>query len=335
MRDKVFIIAEAGVNHNGSIEIAKKMIEAAKDSGADAIKFQTFVAHRLVSKFAPKAEYQEKTTKKGESQFDMIKKLEIDTERHKELIKYCKEKDIVFLSSPFDCESIDLLSSLGLEILKIPSGEMTNLPYLKKIGSLRKKIIMSTGMSNLDEIKLALDILLTAGTKKENVVILHCNTEYPTPLKDVNLLAMCTIRDTFDVNVGYSDHTLGIEIPIAAVALGARVIEKHFTLNKNSEGPDHKASICPEELKTMVDAIRKVEKALGNGTKEPSDSELKNRAVVRKSIIAAREIKRDEVFTEQNITTKRPGTGISPMEWDNVIGKLAKKNFQEDEKIEL
>jgi N,N'-diacetyllegionaminate synthase len=332
---KTFIIAEAGVNHNGSIEIAKKLIDIAKEAGADAIKFQTFKAEKLVSRVAPKAEYQKGTTDKEESQLNMLKKLELDAVAHRELIKYCKKKRIIFLSTPFDFESIDLLNTLDIKIFKIPSGEITNLPYLKKIGSLKKKIIMSTGIADLGEIEDALEILIKAGTKKEDITVLHCNTEYPTPFEDVNLFAMLTIKEAFKVNVGYSDHTSGIEVPIAAVALSASVIEKHFTLDKNMEGPDHKASLEPDELKTMVQAIRNIEKALGNGIKSPSQSELKNKPIARKSIVAVRSIMKGEMFSEKNITTKRPGTGISPVQWDKILGKRAKRNFKEDELIEI
>ena len=332
---RVFIIAEAGVNHNGDILIAKKLVDAAKEAGADAIKFQTFKAENMVSRYAQKAEYQKKTTLKDESQFEMIKKLELNREEHKELISYCKKKNLLFLSSAFDLASIDLLNELGLEIFKIPSGEITNLPYLRKVGALNKKIILSTGMSDLGEIEDALDILINAGTPKENITVLHCNTEYPTPFEDVNLKAILTIGHAFGVAVGYSDHTPGIEVPIAAVALGATVVEKHFTLDRNLPGPDHKASLEPHELKMMVEAIRHIEKALGDGIKRPSPSELKNKPIARKGIVAARDIVKGEAFTEENITAKRPGTGINPMEWDDIIGKTAKKSLKEDENIEL
>lgn len=335
MHNKVFIIGEGGINHNGRVDIAKTMVDVAVKAGVDAVKFQTFGAEDIVSKFASKADYQKRRTDEKESQLEMVKKLELDLCAHKELIDCCKEKDIIFLSSPFDLESIDLLHKLGLQTLKIPSGEITNLPYLEKIGSLKKKVILSTGMADLEEIQDALDILLRAGTEKENITVLHCNTAYPTPIQDVNLLAMLTIRDTFEVNVGYSDHTLGIEVPIAAAALGATIIEKHFTLDRNMEGPDHKASLEPHELKCMIKAIRNVEKALGSGIKEPSPSELKNRAIVRKSVVAIREISKGEVFTEENITAKRPGTGLSPMAWNKIVGEIAKRDFQEDELIEL
>jgi len=332
---RVFVIAEAGVNHNGSIKIAKKMIDVAIDARADAIKFQTFKAEKLVSKFAPKTEYQKKTTNINESQYMMIKRLELDIDTHSKLMNYCKNKGIIFLSSPFDLESIETLDKLGLETFKIPSGEITNLPYLRKLGSLNKKIIISTGMANLEEIRKALQVLIDSGTAKKNITILHCNTEYPTPFEDANLLAMCTVRDVFKVNVGYSDHTIGIEASLAAVALGATIIEKHFTLNRKMKGPDHKASLEPKELKAMVVAIRNIEKALGDGIKRASVSESKNISIIRKSIVAARHIKTGEVFSEENMAIKRPGDGISPMDWDKVIGKIAKKNFKVDEFIEI
>lgn len=332
---RIFIIAEAGVNHNGSVDIAKKMIEIAVDVGADAVKFQTFKAEKVISKFAPKAHYQKETTNKDESQLEMARKLELDKNVHKELVNYCKEKNIIFLSTPFDLGSVELLNNLGLKIFKIPSGEITNLPYLRKIGKLGKKVIISTGMADLKEIENALNILIEEGTAKEDITVLHCNTEYPTPFEDVNLLAMLTIKDTFKVNIGYSDHTLGIEIPIAAAALGATTIEKHFTLDRNMQGPDHKASLEPNELKAMVKAIRNIEKAMGDGIKKPSPSELKNKLVARKSIVAAKEIKKGNFFSRENITTKRPATGLSPMDWDKVKGKIAKRDFQEDELVEL
>lgn len=332
---KVFIIAEAGVNHNGDLNIAKQLVDAAFISGADAIKFQTFQAERLASKYAPKAEYQKENINEGESQLDMLKKLELNEEAHKEVISYCQRKGIIFISSAFDLESIDLLDSLGLKIFKIPSGEITNLPYLRKIGGLKKKVILSTGMADLEGIKSALDILIKSGTIKENITVLHCTTAYPAPVKDANLLAMSTIKKTFGVSVGYSDHTVGIEAAIAAVALGAVVIEKHFTLDKNMQGPDHKASLDSKELKNMVGAIRNVEKALGNTEKKISASELKNKLLVRKSIVAAKDIEEGEVFTIENITTKRPASGINPMQWDDVVGKTAKRCFSFDELIEL
>lgn len=332
---KVFIIAEAGVNHNGSLKIAKKMVDVAASAGVDAIKFQTFHAESLVSKFSPKAMYQKKTTGRDESQLEMIKKLELSSNAHKELIRYCCEKKIMFLSSPFDLESIDFLARLGLRMFKIPSGEITNLPYLRKIGSLRREIIMSTGMATLAKVKDALNVLVRSGTKKKDIVVLHCNTEYPTPFKDVNLLAMVTMKNTLGVQVGYSDHTLGIEIAIAAVALGASVIEKHFTLDKKMHGPDHQASLEPDELRRMVNAVRNIEEAMGSGVKQASPSEKANIGVARKSIVARVNIKRGERFNEANLAVKRPGTGISPMRWDDVLGKAAKKDFYQDELIKI
>jgi len=332
---RVFIIAEAGVNHNGSLDIAKKMVDAAVEAGADAIKFQTFQAAELVSKFAPKAEYQQKSTQSNESQLEMIKKLELDLPTHQELLNYCRTQGIKFLSTPFDMPSINLLNDLGLDIFKIPSGEIVTFPYLIKIGGLKKKVILSTGMADLGEIEDALDILIKAGTSKENITVLHCNAEYPSPMSDVNLLAMATIREAFKIKVGYSDHTLGIEVPIAAVALGATIIEKHFTLDRTMEGPDHKASLEPGELKAMVNAIRNIEAALGDGIKRTSPSEQKNKLIARKSIVASRFIKKGEIFSEENISVKRPGSGISPVFWDSVIGRRASKDFQEDELIEI
>lgn len=331
--NKVFIIAEAGVNHNGSLELAKKLIDEAVVAGADAVKFQTFKAELCISKNADKAEYQKQTTDKNESQFDMIKKLELNEYAHTELIKYCKIKNIMFLSTPFDLQSVDLLNGFGLEIFKIPSGEITNLPYLRKIASLNKKVILSTGMANLGEIEAALEILTKNGTLKENITVLHANTEYPTPFRDVNLKAMLTIRGAFGVKVGYSDHTPGIEVPIAAVALGATVIEKHFTLDKTMPGPDHKASLEPSELQSMVKAIRNIEIALGDGIKKASSSESKNKPIARKSIVAKCDIKKGDLFSESNLTIKRPGSGISPMRWDKVIGLRATRDYKEDELI--
>ncbi|MFA5156146.1 MAG: N-acetylneuraminate synthase [Candidatus Omnitrophota bacterium] len=332
---RTFIIAEAGVNHNGSIRMAKKMIDVAAAAGVDAVKFQTFQAALLASKFAPKAEYQLKTTQQNESQFQMLKKLELSAGAHKELIAHCKKSGVIFLSTPFDLESIDLLNSLGLMILKIPSGEIINLPYLRKIGSLKKKIILSTGMADLFEVKRALSILMQSGTPKQQITVLHCHTDYPTAYKDVNLLAMLSIKNRFKINIGYSDHTPGIEIAIAAVALGAKVIEKHFTLDRTMNGPDHRASLEPDELAAMVAAIRNLEKAMGNGIKRPTASEIKNKTVARKSLIAARYIQKGEKFTVGNLTVKRPGFGISPMDWDRVLGKTAKKDFMADELIAL
>jgi len=330
---KVFIIAEAGVNHNGCIKTAKKLIDVAAESGVDAVKFQTFKAENLVSKNAQKAEYQKQTTEADESQFEMIKKLELDVDTHKELMDYCASKKILFLSTPFDHDSIDLLDALKLDIFKIPSGEITNLPYLRHIGFLNKQVILSTGMADLGEIEDALDILIAAGTAKDKITILHANTEYPTPMEDVNLKAMQTIAMAFNMDVGYSDHTLGIEVDIAAVAMGAKVIEKHFTLDRTMTGPDHKASLEPDELKAMVQGIRNIEKALGNGIKKPSNSERKNIAIARKSIVATKTIKQGEVINELNLAIKRPGTGISPMRWDETVGSIAQKDYREDELI--
>lgn len=329
--NKIFIIAEAGVNHNGSIETAKKLIDVALEAGADAVKFQTFKAENIVSKQAQKAEYQKQTTNIEESQFEMIKKLELDIDTHKDLMAYCEVKGILFLSTPFDHDSIDLLNELGLEIFKIPSGEITNLPYLKHIGSLKKEVILSTGMADLGEIEDALNVLVNAGADRKKITILHANTMYPTPMEDVNLKAMKTIGNAFDCAYGYSDHTLGIEIDIAAVALGATVIEKHFTLDKAMKGPDHKASLEPDELTAMVKAIRNIEIALGSPIKKPSKSEIPNMAVARKSIIAKIAIKKGDKLTEKNLSIKRPGTGINPMRWEEMLGQVARKDYQEDE----
>ncbi|MBD5549011.1 MAG: N-acetylneuraminate synthase [Lachnospiraceae bacterium] len=330
--NKVFVIAEAGVNHNGNVEIAKRLIDAASAAGADAVKFQTFKAEQLVCKNAKKAEYQFETTDKLETQYDMLKKLELTEQMHKELIEYCDKKKIMFLSTPFDIESVKLLSKLGMQMFKIPSGEITNLPYLREIAKQQKKIILSTGMSTMDEVKAAVKVLKDNGIG--DITLLHCNTQYPTPMSDVNLLAMVTMHKELKLPVGYSDHTQGIEIPIAAVALGAVVIEKHFTLDKNMEGPDHKASLEPYELKQMVEGIRKTELALGNGIKQVSKSEKANVDIVRKSIVAVGNIKKGEKFTEKNLTTKRPGNGISPMRWDEIIGITAKRDYETDEIIQ-
>ena len=331
----IIIIAEAGVNHNGSIELAKKLIDIAAEGGADFVKFQTFKAETLVTQTADKAEYQKEITNTDESQFEMIKKLELDRKTHEELIDYCKQRDIQFLSTAFDHDSIDLLDELNIPLFKIPSGEITNLPYLRHIGHMGKPIIMSTGMSTLEEVIVALNILLEVGAKKEQITILHCNTEYPTPMEDVNLKAIITVRDELGVSVGYSDHTLGIEVSVAAVAMGATVIEKHFTLDRNMPGPDHAASLEPHELKEMVSAIRNIEKAMGNGMKKPSPSEIKNIPIARKSIVAKKSIKKGEKFSENNLTLKRPGTGISPMEWDTVISQKAKEDFNKDDLIDI
>jgi len=329
----IFVIAEAGVNHNGSITLAKQLIDVASDAGADAVKFQTFKADNLVSKTAQKADYQKQTTDTSESQYEMLKKLELNTTAHHELIAYCNTKDILFLSTAFDHESITLLNNLGMSIFKIPSGEITNLPYLRHIGSLGKKIILSSGMANLGEIEAALEVLTKAGTPKELITVLHATTEYPCPIEEVNLRAMNTIATAFGVKSGYSDHTNGIEIPIAAAAMGASVIEKHFTLDREMEGPDHKASLEPYELKMMIQAIRNIENALGDGIKKATKSELKNMLIARKSIVASRTITKGELLSSENITIKRPGNGINPMRFDEMIGTTALKDYDEDELI--
>lgn len=333
MEHAVYIIAEAGVNHNGSLKLAKKLAKKAKEAGADAVKYQTFVAERLVKKDAQKAEYQKEMTGAGESQLEMLKKVELSYDEFRELKEYCDTIGIEFLSTPFDQESIEFLDELGILTFKVPSGEVTNLPYLERIAQKGKKIIMSTGMCEVEEIEGALEVLKANGAK--DVVLLHCNTEYPTPYRDVNLRAMQMLKDEFEVAVGYSDHTAGIEVPIAATALGAEVIEKHFTLDKTMEGPDHKASLEPDELKNMVEAIRNIEVALGDGVKRPSASEQKNIQIARKSIVAAVNIKKGDVFTEANLTVKRPGTGISPMRWKELLGQTATRDYVEDEMIEL
>jgi N,N'-diacetyllegionaminate synthase len=326
---KTYIIAEAGVNHNGSLELAKKLVDIA----VDAVKFQTFKADKLVSRTAQKAEYQKQTTAADESQYEMIKKLELDENAHRELIRYCNEKQIMFLSTPFDHDSIDMLNNFGMPIFKIPSGEITNLPYLRHIGRLDKEVILSTGMADLGEIEDALGVLMQAGVPKDKITVLHATTEYPCPIEEVNLRAMQTIRAAFGVKVGYSDHTQGIEVPIAAVATGACVIEKHFTLDRAMDGPDHKASLEPEELKAMVRAIRHIDLAMGNGIKKPSKSEVKNISIARKSIVALRPIKSGEIFNSENLTVKRPGNGINPMRWDEIIGQVAQRDYQCDDLI--
>lgn len=335
MKRRVTIIAEAGVNHNGNLENAFRMIDIAVDAGVDYIKFQTFKTEDVISRLAPKADYQiHNTGNSSESQFEMVKKLELSTNQHDKLIEYCKNKNIRFFSTAFDLYSLEYLHKIGLQIVKIPSGEITNLPYLRKAASLFHNVILSTGMSNISEIKEAINVFTKEGIRKDNITILHCNTEYPTPMEDVNLMAMLHLKNEFGTRIGYSDHTLGIEIPIAAVALGASVIEKHFTLDKSMEGPDHKASLDPPELKAMVSAIRNIEIALsGSGLKEVSASELKNIAIARKSIVATKKIHEGEILSEANIGVKRPGTGISPMKWDEVIGTVSPKDFEEDELI--
>lgn len=335
--NKTIIIAEAGVNHNGDIRIAKQLVDAAAMAGADYVKFQTFKTEALVSKDARKANYQQQNmfSTDDTSQYSMLKKLELSREHHYELVTYCNWKKIKFLSTPFDLSSIDFLASLHLGLWKIPSGEITNYPYLKRIALWHEPVIFSTGMCEMTEIEEAMKVLLRNGLTKEQLTVLHCNTEYPTPMRDVHLHAMKTIADQLGVKVGYSDHTLGIEIPIAAVALGACVIEKHFTLDREMDGPDHRASLEPKELTQMVSAIRNVEKALGGTEKKVSASEEKNRCIVRKSIVAAYDIKKGDVFTEENLTVKRPGDGISPMQWEHVLGKEAKQDFATDDLIVL
>lgn len=331
--EHICIIAEAGVNHNGNYETAIQMVKAAKKAGADYIKFQTFVPEKLVSESARKAEYQKKTTGSEESQLDMLKKLTLTKGEFLNIKKSCDKVGIGFISTPFDLDSIDFLKNIDMDFWKIPSGEITNLPYLEKLANTKKKIIMSTGMSDINEIKDAVNLLEKNGA--EDIVLLHCNTQYPTPFCDVNLKAMDEIKRKTGKKVGYSDHTNGIEIPIAAAVMGAVVIEKHFTLDRNMEGPDHKASLEPDELSKMISSIRNIEKAMGDGMKRPSGSEMKNRDIVRKSIVASKEIKSGEFFSEDNITAKRPGDGISPMHWHEVLGMEAIKDFKKDEKIIL
>lgn len=332
--NKVLIIAEAGVNHNGILDNALKLVDAAAEAGVDYVKFQTFKADKLVSKHAKKADYQiANTVDSIDTQYQMLKKLELSHKDHEQIITHCKEKGVQFFSTAFDLDSLQYLKDVGLNLVKIPSGEITNLPYLRTASKLFSKVILSTGMSTMEDIAAAVEVF-----RKESITdisILHCNTEYPTPMKDVNLKAMLAIRDRFGVEIGYSDHTLGIEVPIAAVAMGATIVEKHFTLDNTMEGPDHAASVEPKELKEMVGAIRNIELAIsGSGLKEPSESERKNIAVARKSIVAARPIVKGEIFSESNLTVKRPGNGISPMEWDNVIGKVAMRDFMEGDLIE-
>lgn len=333
---KTLIIAEAGVNHNGDMHLARQLIDVAADAGADMVKFQTFKADLLATSQAQKAEYQTKNTKDvSESQYQMLKRLELTPEMHRELMTHCVSRGIEFFSTAFDLDSLDFLVELGLKQFKIPSGEITNFPYLNRIGRYKMPVILSTGMATLEEVAAALGVLKQAGTPCELITVLHCTTEYPTPMTDVNLRAMCTLRDEFGVKVGYSDHTQGIEVAIAAVALGATVIEKHFTLDRRLPGPDHQASLEPGELKTMIQAIRNVETALGDGVKQPSAIELKNKSVARKSLVASRKICAGEAFTEDNIMAKRPGTGVSPMRWNEVMGLKAPRDFSPEELIEL
>lgn len=334
---KVLIIAEAGVNHNGNLENAFKLIDAAVDAGVDYVKFQTFKSENLVAKSAKKADYQiQNTGNSTDSQYQMLKKLELSHENHEALIAYCKQKNIRFFSTAFDLDSLAYLKEIGLDLVKIPSGEITNLPYLRKAAKLFKQVILSTGMCTMEDIEAAISVFLKEGISKNDITILHCNTEYPTPMSDVNLKAMLSIQKEFGTDIGYSDHTLGIEVPVAAVALGASVIEKHFTLDNKMEGPDHAASLEPHQLKEMVKAIRNIEQAIsGDGRKKPSPSEMKNIEVARKSIVASAMILKGELFTEENLSIKRPGTGISPMKWDEVIGKVADKDYKSDELIQL
>jgi N,N'-diacetyllegionaminate synthase len=328
---KTYVIAEAGVNHNGNLEEAYKLVDVGAKAGVDAVKFQSFKAENLVSKFAEKAGYQKETTGVDETQFAMLKKLELQEEEYRLLFDYCRKQGTTFLSSPFDLESADYLLELGMGIFKIPSGEITNLPYLRKIGGFGKKVILSTGMSVLGEIEEALAILIEAGTDRKDITLLHCSSEYPTPIQNVNLSAMLTLRDAFHLPVGYSDHTLGIEIPVAATALGAVVIEKHFTLDKNQAGPDHRASLEPSELKQMVTAIRNIEQAMGTGIKQLSITEKKNILTGRKSLVAKTDLHKGDVFNADNVAIKRPGTGLSPMKWDELMGRKASQNFKKDE----
>ena len=332
---RVIVIAEAGQNHNGQLKMAYKLIDAAKKCGADFVKFQTSIPKLHVSKFAKKADYQIKNWKKKESQLQMLQKLSLTYQDFKKIKKYCSKKKIEFLSTPFDLKSINFLKSFNMKYFKIPSGEITNLLYLIRIAKLKKKVILSTGMANLREIRDALNILISYGTKKKNITILQCNTEYPTPLRDANIRAMLTIKKIFKVNIGYSDHTEGIESSLAATALGASILEKHITLDKKLPGPDHKASANPKDFKKMVEGIRKITVALGDGIKKISLSEKKNLKIARTSIVALKEIKKGEIFTNKNLAIKRPGTGISPMKFYKVVGKIAKKKFLEDELIKL
>lgn len=335
MTKPILIIAEAGVNHNGKLSLAKRLVDVASDAGADLVKFQTFRADRLTTRNAQKAEYQIAADESSESQYEMLSRLELKADEYRELIMHCEKRKIRFFSTAFDIENLDFLFNLGLNHFKIPSGELTNLPYLRHIGRFKKSVILSTGMATMNEIETAIGVLEEAGLCRSLITVLHCTSEYPTPMDEVNLSAMHSIKKAFGVKVGYSDHTKGIEIAIAAAALGAKVIEKHFTIDKNLPGPDHKASLDPVELKAMVSAVRNIEVSIGNGEKIPTKSELKNKIVARRSIVASRSIKVGEKFTENNIDVKRPGTGISPMCWDDVIGRKATRDFNADELIEL
>ena len=332
---KTFIIAEAGVNHNGDLNLAKKMIDAAFESGVDAVKFQTFIPELVISRFTDKAPYQIKSTTTEGNMLDMVRPLQLDAKAHYELFRYCSARGIKFLSTPYDVPSVDLLCDLGVDVFKIPSADIVHLPLLRKIGGLKKKVIMSTGMSDMSEIGDAIEVLVNAGTRKQDITLMHCHTDYPTLMEDVNLLVMITLRKAFDIDVGYSDHTVGIEVPIVAVALGATTIEKHFTLDRTMQGPDHSASLEATQLKEMVSSIRNIEQCLGDGIKRISERERKNLKLMRRSIVAARDIFEGESFNEQNIAVKRPGTGISPMCWDDIIGRVAIKDFLADQLIEL
>lgn len=335
MTGRTLVIAEAGVNHNGDLDLAMRLIDVAADAGADIVKFQTFSADRIVTRSAQKAAYQRQANDGEESQYEMLRRLELTAEMHKTLVAHCAVRGIRFLSTGFDVESVDLLVSLGQRLFKIPSGEITNLPYLRHVGSLRGDVIVSTGMATLSDIEAAIAVLEQAGTPRARITVLHCTTEYPTPMEEVNLRAMQSIRAEFGVTVGYSDHTPGIDVAIAAVALGAAVIEKHFTLDRELPGPDHKASLEPGELRTMVNAIRNIELALGDGVKRVTAGEARNRSVARKSLVASRSIRAGEEFSAENVTAKRPGTGISPMRWDEVMGRRAGRDYAADELIEL
>lgn len=329
-----FVIAEAGVNHEGRLDLALALVDAAADAAADAVKFQTFKTAEMMARSTPKAAYQLETTSSEETYFEMGLRLELSEADHLAIIERCAERGIEFLSTPFDAGSVELLERLGMRVFKVPSGEITNLPLMRQIGALGKPVILSTGMSDLDDIAAALDVLTAAGAPREQITLLHCTTEYPAPLADVNLRAMCAMRDAFGLPVGYSDHTQGITVPIAAVALGATMIEKHLTLDKTMVGPDHAASLEPDEFAEMVAAIRDVELALGDGVKRPAPSEIPNAAIARKSVVAAREIAAGEVFSAENVTAKRPGTGMSPMRWDELIGKPALRAYAADEQID-
>jgi N,N'-diacetyllegionaminate synthase len=335
MINRTLIIAEAGVNHNGDMELAKQLIDVAAEAGADFVKFQTFKADRLATRTTKKADYQNESTDIKESQYEMLERLELTLDMHKELIAHCAMRNIRFFSTGFDVESLDMLASLGLDSFKVPSGEITNLPYLRHVGLISKSVILSTGMANMGEIEAAIEVLEQAGVVRTNITVLHCTTEYPTPMREVNLRAMQSIQKAFGVAVGYSDHTVGIEVAIAAVAMGASVIEKHFTIDRNLAGPDHKASLEPNELKSMVTSIRNIEFALGDGVKRITPSEAKNKPIARKSLVAKCAISRGDVFTAENLAVKRPGSGVSPMRWDEVIGRIASSDYSADDLIEL